>query len=38
VLGYANVGLTLLGIVAWIFLFLGAAILGNIVPSISPTP
>jgi hypothetical protein len=38
VLGYANLGLTVLGIIVWIFLFVGAAILGNIVPSISPTP
>jgi hypothetical protein len=38
VLGYANIGVTLLGIVAWIFLFVGAAIIGAIVPSVSPTP
>ena len=38
VLGYANIGVALLGIIAWIFLFVGGAILGAIVPSISPAP
>ena len=38
VLGYANIGVTLLGIVAWIFLFVGVAFIGAIIPSVSPTP
>ena len=38
VLGYANLGLSVLGIIAWIFLFVGAAFLSTIVPSASPTP
>ena len=38
VLGYANLGMSVLGIIAWIFLFVGAAFLSTIVPSASPTP
>ena len=38
VLGYANLGATVLGIVLWIILFAGVAILGTMVPSVSPTP
>jgi len=38
VLGYANIGVAVLGIIAWIFLFVGTAILGTIVPSVSTTP
>ena len=37
-LGYANLGVSVLGIIAWIFLFVGAAILGAIVPSVTPSP
>ena len=38
VLGYANLGVTALGIVAWIFLVAGVAIFGALIPSVSPTP
>ena len=38
VLGYANLGVTALVIVAWIFLVAGVAILGAFIPSVSPTP
>lgn len=38
VLGYANIGVSVLGIIVWIFLFVGAAFLGTIAPSVSPTP
>ena len=38
VLGYANLGVTALAIVAWIFLVAGVAILGAFTPSVSPTP
>ncbi len=38
VLGYANIGVSVLGIIAWIFLFVGAAFIGAIIPSVSPTP
>lgn len=38
VLGYANIGVTVLGIIAWIFLVAGVAILGAFIPSVSPTP
>ena len=38
ILGYANVGVTVLGFVAWIVLVAGVAILGTMVPSVSPTP
>jgi hypothetical protein len=38
VLGYANIGVTVLGIVGWILLFAGAAFIGALVPSVTPTP
>lgn len=38
VLGYANLGLTALGIVAWVLLVAGIAIFGAVAPSVSPTP
>jgi len=38
ILGYANIGVTVLGFVAWIVLVAGVAILGTMVPSVSPTP
>jgi len=38
VLGYANLGVTVLGFIAWIFLVVGAAFLGAMIPSVSPTP
>lgn len=38
VLGYANLAVTVLGIIAWTVLFAGLAILGTMIPSVSPTP
>jgi len=38
VLGYANLGVSVLGFIAWIFLFVGAAFIGAIIPSVTPTP
>ena len=38
VLGYANLGVTVLGIAVWIFLIAGAAIFGALIPSASPSP
>ena len=38
ILGYANVGVSVLGFIAWIVLVAGVAILGTMVPSVSPTP
>ena len=38
VLGYANIGVTVLGIVGWILLFAGAAFIGALVPSVTPSP
>ena len=38
VLGYANLAVTVLGIIVWIFLIAGAAFFSAIVPSVSPSP
>ncbi|HEV2216514.1 MAG TPA: DUF4190 domain-containing protein [Candidatus Dormibacteraeota bacterium] len=38
VLGYANLAVTVLGIIVWIFLIAGVAILGPLIPSASPSP
>jgi hypothetical protein len=38
VLGYANLGVSVLGIIVWILLVVGVAFLGTVAPSVSPTP